>query len=561
MKQKNVGTSGAQVERQWKLLRLIPDRASRRSTEAIWNLVRNERGFEHVSKRTVERDLASLQSSFAIELSTEGRTNYWYWGGGVSMWLPGLTDDEAFAFHLVERNMRRLLPEGTVEGLDPYFRAARAKLAEHQTSRPRTQKFRLMPSGVPRVARKNLNVEASRIVREALLNDRQICISHWSTTEKDIVKTEQGKIDLVPQDAIINPLAIIQRDSELLLVYTNRGSIEPKFTPLRDIESAAPSLSKFDGPDNFDVDAYIESGAVHFDHDLPIRIGDWIQLSASFTREAWQRLCNTPLVASERISRDRDDRVRLLMPIRFTADLADWLLSLGPKVRVHQPAALRRWLGTKLAAAAEQYRGDEGKEEPQKTFRWYEQWDASQIKCSHCGWSGHANAKELEPHDSSEQTDCEFRCPKCNRLLLTVDYSASMDEIVKNWDVIDPWTRRAVLSTPERMEVFERDRLKSPDQLPRLQDRPGFLTWDIVRHRSGEISNIVQHGLRMIWIQPALWDGVDEFVRVAEIMAKRYARTIHDIRITPAARAFLSADKIAGRQKIQHALKLFRKSK
>ena len=557
-----------QIERQWKLLHLIPDRVNRRSTDDIWNSVRSETGFEGVSKRTVERDLASLQSVFSIEQSTEGRTNYWYWGGSageVTMWLPGLTEDEAFAFHLVERNMRRLLPEGTVERLDPYFKVARAKLAEHPGRvRSRTQKFRLLPSGVPRVVRRVLNTEASRIVREALLNEQQIGISYWSNSEKEVVTREDGSIDLVPSEAVINPLAIIQRDSELLLVYARRERLEPEFMPLRNIESATPLKGQFDGPDNFDIDAYIESGAVHFEHDMPIRIGDWIQLSASFTKEAWNRLCNTPLVASERITTDRDGRKRLVMPLRFTADLADWLLSLGPKVIVHQPTALRRWLGAKLTAAADQYRGDKGKEEPQHTSHWYEKWDAFQLMCSNCGWTGRAHSKELEPHDSSEQTDCEFRCPTCNRLLLTVDYAASKEEIIKNWDVLDVWTRSAVLSTPERMEAFERDKLKSSDQLPGLTGRsgyPGFLTWDIVRHTSGEVSTIVKHGPRMVWIQLALWEGADEFVRVAEILAKRYARAIQDIRITPAARAFLSTDKIAGRQKIENARKLFGKSK
>ena len=518
---------------------------NRRSTEEIWTALRSEREFEDVSKRTVERDLAFLQSLFPIEQDTEGRTNFWCWATGISMWLPGLTEDEALVFYMVERNMDQLLPEVSIERMSPYFKAAHAKLAEQPGRlRSQTQKFRLVSSGVPRASRKLHNLDASTAVRKALLNDQQICISYWSNTDSDILTTDDGSIDLVPQDAVINPLAIVQRDGELLLVYTMRGHRETKFMPLRDVESATPSLGRFDGPDNFDVDAYIESGAVNFERDLPIRIGDWIQLSASFAGDASNRLFCTPLVASARITHDRDGRRRHVMPIRFTAELADWLLSLGPKVRVHQPAALRRWLGVKLAEAAEQYRGDDGGETPQHTFQWYEKWDAFHLTCSHCDWAGFAHSKELEHHDSSFKTDCEFRCPKCNKLLLTVDYAASMDDIIKNWDAIDPWTRRAVLSTPERMEVFERDKLKSPDQLPALKKTPGFLTWDIVRHESGEISNVVKHGPKMVWLQPALWGGADEFARVAEILTKHYARTIHDIRITPAARALLFADRV-----------------
>jgi predicted DNA-binding transcriptional regulator YafY len=552
-----------QVERQWRLMKLIPDRTNRRSTDEIWNSLREEKDFEDISKRTVERDLASLQSFFPIQQSTEGRTNYWYWADGVSMWLPGLTDDEALAFHMVERNMRQLLPEGSIERLGSYFKVANAKLAAHAGKiRPQTQKFRLIASGVPRVAKKIRNAEASGRVRNALLKDQQLCISYWGKGEEGIIRRDDGTIaDLVPLDAIINPLAIIQRDSELFLVFTKRGTREPQFIALREIESATPSLARFDGPEDFDVDAYIKSGALHFEQDLPIRIGDWIQLSASFTKEARDRLYNTPLVASEQISRDCDGRTRFLMPVRFTADLADWLLSLGPKVRVHQPAALRRWLAAKLAAAADQYRGEDISEEPQHSFRWYEKWGAVELTCAHCSWNGRASPKELEPHDAGkQQTDCEFRCPQCNKLLMVVDYIATVDDLVKNWDIIDPGIRSAVLSTPERIEQFEQKKLKSPDQLPDLKSSVGFLTWNIVSHESGEISNVVRHGSHMIWIQPALWDGASEFVRVAEILGKKYAGRIRDIRISPEARAYLSPDKVAEHKKIEGARLKFKQA-
>jgi predicted DNA-binding transcriptional regulator YafY len=543
-----------QIERQWRLLKLIPNRVDRRSTEEIWNSLRQEKEFEDISKRTVERDLASLESFFPLRQSTEGRTNYWYWADGVSMWLPGLTDDEALAFHMVERNLRQLLPEGIIERLGSYFKVANAKLAERAGNiRPQTQKFRLIASGVPRVARKILNAKASGKVRHALLKDQQIHITYWGKGPEGIIEKDDGTIDVVTLDAVINPLAIVQRDNELFLVFSKRGSHEPQFMALRDIESATPSLARFDGPENFDIDAYIKSGALHFEHDLPIRIGDWIQLSASFTKEARDRLYNTPLVASEHISRDRDGRTRFLMPLRFTADLADWLLSLGPKVRVHQPAALRRWLAAKLAEAADQYRGENIAEEAQHTFRWYEKWDAVELKCEHCNWSGQADAKELEPNDSGDPTDCEFRCPQCNKLLMIVDYIATIDDLVKNWDIIDPGTRSAVLTTPERMDQFEQEKLKSPDQLPDLKNSVGFLTWNLVRHERGEISNVIRHGSHVIWVQPALWDGADEFVRVTAILAQRYAGRIRDIRISPEARAYLSPNRVAEHQKVEGA--------
>lgn len=525
-----------QIERQWKLLRLIPERRGRRSTDELWRTLRAQSGHEDVSKRTVERDLVFLQTMFPIEQSTEGRTNYWHWGAEVRMWLPGMTDDEALAFHMVESNMRDLLPEVSVDRLAAYFDSARRKLTDRSNGlRPWTGKFRVIASGVPRVARKLFNQKASRMVRQAVLEDKQICISYWDVKAERILTMQTV-------DAIINPLAIVQRDKELLLVFTRRGNCQPEFIALRDIESVSASLNDFEVPKQFDIDSYIESGALQPAADFPLPIGDWIQLSASFSKDVWERLCNSPLVASERIRHDSDDRTRLLMPIRFTAGLAEWLLSLGPKVKVHNPPSLRRWIRQNIEAAAQLYKGEAEREQPQHVYRWYERWNDREITCKLCRWHGKGHERELEPQGTANEISSEFRCPTCGNLLFTVDYGATRDEIVSNWDALDPWTRKAVLSTPERMEEFERSKLKSPKGLPDLKKGPDFLTWDLTRQKEGEIFNTVRHGTRLIWIQLALWEGAEEFLHIAEILRQRYKGVIKTIRITPAAMGYLGSD-------------------
>jgi predicted DNA-binding transcriptional regulator YafY len=541
-----------QVERQWKLLRLIPDKRNRRSTDELWNALRSEVEYDDISKRTVERDLAFLQTMFPLEQKTEGRTNYWYWQPNINMWLPGMTDEEALAFHMVERNMSDLLPEVSMDRLASYFAAARARLTEKPKGvRPWTGKFRIISSGVPRVARKRINLEPSRVVRQALLEDRQLVVSYFD-------KAAIANNTLQTVDLTVNPLAIVQRDKELLLVFSRRSELNPEYIALRDIEKATVSLDQFDGPSRFDVDAYIESGALHGSTDLPLPIGLWIRLSVSLDEDEWQRVCNSPLVASERISHDKNGRTRLLMPIRFTAELAEWLLGLGPKVKVHQPSELRQWIAHKTRSAANQYRGDSTAEKPQHVFRWFDRWEEATLACSVCNWEGQANAKEMEPDDSTMHTGTEFRCPSCSQLLLAVDYSATMDEIVAHWDVLDRNTRAAVLCTPERMELFERDKLRSPKDLPDLKKGPNFLTWHLVRHKEGEVSNSLRHGGRLLWIQLALWDGVDEFLRVAEILRIRYGQSINRIHVSPEAMGFLGVWDVFNAKRIEMACRMER---
>jgi predicted DNA-binding transcriptional regulator YafY len=524
-----------QVERQWKLLRLVPDRRNRRSTDELWNILRREVEYDDVSKRTVERDLAFLQTMFPIEQRTEGRTNYWYWQPNVNMWLPGMTDDEALAFHMVERNMRDILPEVSVDRLSAYFESARNKLTGNAKGvRPWTNKFRIVSSGIPRVGRKLFIGEASRIVRQALLDDRQLAVNYFNAEEND-----DPKNTLTTSCVLLNPLGIVQRDRELFLVYTLRGEVTPKFMALRDIESASASANQFEGPTDFDIDKYLESGALSTSIDMPIRSGLWIRLSISIDRSEWKKLSNSPLVASEKISQDTNGRTRLVMPIRFTAELLDWLLGLGPKVIVHHPAEIRHWIAQKTREAADQYRGHLDGETPQHVFRWFEKWREEKLTCKTCQWVGHAHLNETEPDDSIGRTEIEFRCPNCSSLILTVDYSATTDEIVAHWDVLDLSTRNAFLSTPERMDRFESNKLKSIKDLPDLKKGPDFLTWNLVEHKGGDVSNTIRHGAKFLWIQPALWEGVDEFLRVAELLRLRYGRSIRGIRISPQAMGFL----------------------
>jgi predicted DNA-binding transcriptional regulator YafY len=535
-----------QIERQWQILRTIPDKVNRRSTDEIWSMVCNEPENTGVSKRTIERDLAFLQSLFPIEQKTEGRTNYWYWASGVSMWLPGLTEDEALAFHMVERNMHHLLPEGALERMAPYFKVARGKLAaKSMQSRPGTQKFRLVSSGIPRVSRKIVNIEASRTVRQALLNDQQLCITHWNETSQDLKDTHS---------AVINPLSLVQIDGELFLIYTHIGSQEPESIALREIDTAQFSMGAFEGPLDFDIDAYLKSGALNFAKHLPLPIGDWIRLSASFSPDAVTRLYNAPIAPIVAHAEEADGWRRLALPVRFTAALAEWLLGLGPNVRVHQPAALRRWLGDQLREAAARYAGESADETPQRAFRWFEKWASLDLICSHCEWQGKAQTKLLEVADDEEPGNSEFRCPDCNKLLVRINYSASQQDIEKNWNQLDPWMKAVILSTPERMERFESDRLKSTDQMPKLQHSgPNFLTWGIMRHSEGELSTTVKHGSQLIWIQPALWNGAEEFMRVARLLENCFAKRINTIRISPDAWGYLGPDTEETRRRVKAA--------
>lgn len=58
---------------------------------------------------------------------------------------------------------------------------------------------------------------------------------------------------------------------------------------------------------------------------------------------------------TQRFSKRRDGTTRLTMTVRGTTELASWILSLGPWVKVVRPRALREEVGELLASAVALY--------------------------------------------------------------------------------------------------------------------------------------------------------------------------------------------------------------
>lgn len=88
-----------------------------------------------VDTRTIQRDLIKLSTSFPLNSETEGRKNYWFWiEHAVVQDLPGMDPVTALAFEMAESYLKPLLPEATLELMQPYFNRAKEVLGQHSAS-------------------------------------------------------------------------------------------------------------------------------------------------------------------------------------------------------------------------------------------------------------------------------------------------------------------------------------------------------------------------------------------------------------------------------------------
>lgn len=545
-----------QVDRHWAVLRSLPDHLSERTTEEIWHIV-NADGYE-VSKRTLERDLEQLSSIFPIVQRTEGRTNYWSWESSAKIWIPGMSDEEALTLYMAERNLRTLLPKVSIEKLTPYFEAARLRLdSQPKPIRPWTKKFRIINSELNRIS-PTIIPEVLRVIQDAVLRDKTVL---FSAVERTALFSTEEYIEKPVTRLLVSPLSIIQHRNDLYLIYSCTDTRKIEHIRICDIEEAVPMKDKFSGPEDFDPDDYIKTGALTARDDLPLPIGDWIELSGVFANHV-KELANYTVLSRDHWSEaEGENHTRIKTIVRFTSELVDWLLSLGPDVQVTQPPSLRRYIAERVTKAAALYAGAEANETPQLTLRWFDKWKSKKLKCNKCGWEGGINKKALEPNENESTPSSEVRCPKCAHLLLAIDFSASQDEMLANWNILNDAAKGAILSQPERMQLLEEEKLKSPSQLPDLKSTMNYLTLRLDWNPDPEVSFSIWHGIRFIWVQRAQWGGYKEFVRIAEIIHRRYGNRIMDLKPTPEALGFLIGNEPEGKQEIERARRLLSKKK
>jgi predicted DNA-binding transcriptional regulator YafY len=319
------------LSRQWQMLRLIPRYPQKITARDLQRRLAVE-NFE-INKRTIERDLQTLSGVFPLTLDDRDKPYGWSWQKDApSFDLPGLSATEALSLKLIERHLQSLLPRSIVDQLAPHFRTAEQKLnglvGRHQfASWP--NKIRVVPPTQP-LRPPSTPATVQQTIYDALLQERQISAGYRKRGDKR------------PVQYTLHPLGIVQRGPVTYLVATVFDYPDPRLFALHRFQKAEMLDEPANVPKNFDLDAYIASGAFGFSD------GGTIRLEAIFTDAAAEHLYETPLSSDQTLKPLGDGCTRLAATVADTAQLRWWLLGFGAGVEVKKPVALRR----KMAAAA-----------------------------------------------------------------------------------------------------------------------------------------------------------------------------------------------------------------
>lgn len=323
------------VARQWELLKLLPTKPPGLTSREIQNKLHNL-GYG-VTKRTVERDLQDLTGPFPILCNDKGKPYGWYWTPGANAGLPGITVAEALSIRLIEDLLKPLLPPAILDSLQAHFSQAQAKLRTLQQDNAAARwqnKIRHVSPALPMLP-PSIDATVLDTVQQALLYDRQIEVEYQA------VHAGMAK------KRTLHPLGLVQRGPVTYLVATAFNYQDIRLYALHRILSATTNEQPANRCADFDLDRYIDSGALQFGEDT-IRLKAWVSEDlADYLRET--RLSEDQILVAE------DDGYLLTSTVSDSWQLRWWVLSQGDSISIHEPVYLRETIIRTLSNSLKKY--------------------------------------------------------------------------------------------------------------------------------------------------------------------------------------------------------------
>ena len=280
-----------------------------------------------ISLRTIQRDLNQIALRFPIE-SNKTVPQGWRWRSDAPIQsLPHMNSSQAVTFMMVEEHLKHLLPPSLIEEINPWFDLARHSLSNQNNVRQWVNRVKIVPASQPLIP-PTIDKASQQSIYEGLLQDKQIeCVykaRHIHSEEK--VYT-------------LNPLALVQKGAIIYLVCTRLDKHDVQTFALHRFKSAKVLEQRALHPTQFNIDEYIESGALGFrvDYNTPTRM---IDIKLSMTENTAQTFYETQLSQHQEIQHIDENIVEVSARVPFTSQLVWWLRSFGRKIIHIEPQEL-----------------------------------------------------------------------------------------------------------------------------------------------------------------------------------------------------------------------------
>ena len=323
----------SQIERQLAILRRVPVYPQKITINDLIEYFKVSHNLENLSKRSIQRDMISLENTFGISVETKGKENFYFFQKDINLSLRMMGPDLALGFLLMEKYTSSLLPEQTLDRLSPYFREARKVLGSEKFKYTDwDSRVAIYPKVYPLTP---ASIDAN------LLLDIYRSLLQGIKCEMTYMK-KSGEV----KKYIISPQGVIHREqvSYLLATYDNQKIDTPQTFAIHRIQSFELLSDNAEQIIGFSISDYSENGQ------LGVKFCEDNQLELIFEKAAAQHLFETPLSDDQKLTVIDDNYIRVQATISIRDSVKWWLLGFGEQVEVIKPIALRQEM-TRIACA------------------------------------------------------------------------------------------------------------------------------------------------------------------------------------------------------------------
>lgn len=318
------------LSRQWELLNLLPTRGEGKTAAELKGILDGQ-GFT-VTKRTIERDLNDLSMVFPIISDDSKGVNLWRWMDNKDIQLPGISVADAMMLQLVEGTLHSVLPQALLHGLSSRFNQAKSKLQALDGTNSNSRladKIAVVPPALP-MQPPLISADIYDQVQQALSKSQQL-----QATYTPLQDGQQKQYAL-------NPLGLVQRGHISYLVATVNGYDDVRLFALHRFSELRLTDTPLISPLGFNLQHYLQSGALHFSN------GEIITIKAKVSPNLSQLLQEAPISADMTLSPTETDWQLLSATLPDGWQLQWWILSHCSSIEVLAPASLRHRIVSSL---------------------------------------------------------------------------------------------------------------------------------------------------------------------------------------------------------------------
>ena len=307
--------------RQWQILSRLST-GKWMGTRELQEILQRE-GID-ISLRTIQRDLNQISLRFPIE-SSKTVPQGWRWRSDAPIQsLPHMTSSQAVTFMMVEEHLKHLLQPSLIEEMNPWFDLARRSLSTQNNVRQWINRVRIVPATQPLIP-PVVEKQAQQAIYEGLLQDKQLECVYQGRNLSGEEKTY-----------ILNPLGLVQKGAIIYLICTRQDKTDIQTFALHRFKSASVLNSRAMHPVDFDIDAYIDSGALGFRVDYNQATQN-IVLKLIMSEQDAHYFDESQLSKDQTIEKLADGLAQVTANVPFTSQLVWWLRGFGNKIQQIEP--------------------------------------------------------------------------------------------------------------------------------------------------------------------------------------------------------------------------------